>query len=204
MTKPIIKELVSRLEPVTPLHKKRCLWTWIGGVVLFSSVLLYRFSTVTYHDCLSKSGSFWIDMALIFLMLVYTSKSAFMLCSPGKCYVKAFVFFIPFLLFLGKSIVMLSAGSGQGCVAFPCMIHVVLLMLVPFLLLFMLSRGNYSTHPRLFVFFVTLSGGIIAVLVLNLICLNDTSVHVLVSHLLPVLLLSLAMSVLGSFFVKKL
>ena len=204
MSNPIIKKLVSDLKPVSRLHKARRLVTWVSSVVLFSVVLLYRFSAVTYHDCFTKSGSFWIDMSLVFLMLVFTARSAFMLCSPTKCYATAFVFFIPFLIFLGKAIVLTILGGVNGCVSPSCMIHAVLLTVIPFLMLFIVSRGNYSTHPKLFVFFVTLSGGTVGVLLLNLICLNNDSGHMLISHLGPVFLLSLLMSVCSSFFLKKL
>jgi hypothetical protein len=204
VTNKLIKELSTNLKPVNPICKSSKFFAWGGIVLVFTLILLSFLGVRSNSNSVFTSPLFWIESFLILVLMVGATKAAISLCNPGKCRYNVIAFFVPLLLFLGLVFSKSGAGFSVECMSFHCIGRGLLFSVFPLVTLFLLSRGNYSTNPKRFVFFLALSNGLVGTLILHFICSNSLSTHVLLSHVVPAFFLAFILTICSGFILRKL
>lgn len=202
MNKKLIKQLSSELTPVDSLCKKKRFLFWLISIVLFLFGILTYFKFTTVCGEAMASSLFWGDVVLIVLAIILSTRASFSLCSPSKCYVKTLLFLVPVLFFLIAHSAFLK-GLPE-CVSICCIERVLFFSIIPTVVMLFLCKGNYSTHPKWFLFFLLFSSGMVGTLLQHFLCPNRMDSHIMLSHFFPVVIVSVLLTFLLSPFLKKL
>jgi len=204
MNDKFIKDLTCDLKPVTPLCTKTRFFYWALFLLIYSVGAIIFLGVRSDFADVSHTTSFWIDILELFLIIFLATKFTFKLCKPGTCCAMTYAFIFPLVLLVGKLLFVGEFGSFSSAISTSCMHHGTLLSIIPLTFLFYFSRGNYSTHPKMFVFLLAMSGTSVGVLLLHFLCSHSSPLHTLLSHVLPALGASFLIANVAKYLLKKL
>jgi hypothetical protein len=180
---------------------------WIGVATAYLAVSL-TFSGLR-PDLLEKFHSFWFDVEILSLLSIFiiTSLSAAMLAFPDlhQKRLLAFAPILPFTLLLAVMFFSWRADNPPAPLpvhSFECTLSITLMALLPAVGTFYSMRKYASTHYRLAGAVALLSAFSVGALWLRLHEVNDSIVHVIEWHYLPMLAIGLLGLWLGKVLLK--
>lgn len=203
-TEDVINELSEDLSAIKPINTFKRFIYWLGFTALIATVASIAIGT--RHDLLDKLSSelFLVEIILALATGLLAALSANWLSIPDAGQKKKWLLWLPVvpLSFLCMMVIyqlimkpMHIMESNQNIL---CGTDIIVVALIPTVILFLLLKRAASTSSKL-----CSSMAMIAVLALGflcsrLICPNDELGHLLISHYLPVLIVAVFGTYIGS------
>ncbi|BCB25710.1 hypothetical protein SKTS_05960 [Sulfurimicrobium lacus] len=196
-----IEELVGRLAqdaaPVKPApHPFMLSLAWVGGAALYLALSLWI--TGLRPDVAQKLHEPWFVAELVLLLLIFvaTSLSAAVLAFPDLHQMRKtalapagmFALFMVFMFFSWRADV---PPAPLPVHSFRCTVYILLFSLLPAAWTFFSMRRFASTHERWAGSIALLSAFSIGALWMRLHEINDSIIHVILWHYLPMLAIGL-------------
>ena len=175
-----------------------------GGVPYVLGVIAYYIAIAVFlgfaYDLenILKDSSFILEIFLTVSTFLLSSYALFRLRIPD-C--KGVYQFAPFISFTALAVIILANTNHNveidilhGC---KCMLHVFLISIPPILFSIYYAKKGCTTNPLMLGCIVGLGIGSTSYLILRLTEMTDDILHLFMWHLLPIIVLSMVLSVLG-------
>lgn len=206
-TEELIQNLADQASPVRPLPPVRVrLLRWLGAAVLCQAAGIAILGLRADAGAALLKADVILQSAGLILVSILSAFGAFSLSVPGEekgpllrkvplLAVGAWMVLLLALVVQGKGI---AAGMGLFCVR-----DILLLAVPPGVLLFIMVRAAYPLKLGWSGALAALSVAALGALGTQWICRNDSPMHVLLWHFLPVVFLGLVGVVLGRRLLRR-
>ncbi len=198
----MINSLTDELEPVKPMaHPMARALPWMIGAAVYAWFVVHHIGL--RPDSLEKLSDlhFLFENMLVGLVGISAALCACWLCVPdmrGQKWIIAVPFSFLAVFFLWGGLRSLIEGVHMETAHFGhCMGDGFWIAIVPAAIMVFLSTGGATTRPFLSAFMASLSVASFGYIGLHFTCMMDTVGHAMVYHLIPFVLLGMALGLIA-------
>ncbi len=195
-TEQLIENLSHGLQPVKAnACPYKTFVKWVGFVFLYTVIILL-ISGVRADIIVKLSSPLFItEIVMLVLLVISTSLSASFLSFPDICQKRYTILFLaPLLLFSGVLLLEYIGDKppiGNVVHGIECLLCITMFAILPSFIIFKLLRKQATTHYYLAGMVAILSASSIGAIILRISENNDSVIHLIKWHYLPVIVLSL-------------